>query len=455
MSRYTAFRLACVGGTLLVAMGCGRVIEPGDDEVIESGLCDPSEEWHVVDNQIDERGVQSLLWLGDGPIVATQFSSPGDNLSDLERYDRGGDALFRKGIDSRVRLLAPTKQGFLAVGHRDGKPRSVSIESHEGTADFTWRVTFQTDEDVWPAAVYELDDALLVIGTQETYSGADTDVVVYGLSPRGEPRFDQVYGEDPPTLGESSDERVVGSYAFENHAVLVTQTWLNGSGGPLKAFALNAAGETLWEYTDSFKYARGTHWAVAPTSDGGALITGSPSTGGVSTGSARLLRLSAEGQALWVETLTDPEVEDPEVMAAVQLPGGDFFLTGYGWGPTAHSWRIDSDGQVLGVTRHGAEQLGGAPGFSRVLAMPAGGVLLAAESHDSNGSALSLLRTDSAGEALWQHRVEGAGIGFLSDLIVSPQGQVVLAGRFAVQDSEDERHVFQLSDACQLESATR
>ncbi|MCA9632885.1 MAG: hypothetical protein KC766_34770, partial [Myxococcales bacterium] len=99
---------------------------------------------------------------------------------------------------------------------------------------------------------------------------------------------------------------------------------------------------------------------------------------------------------------------------------------------------------------HDDDQLAGAPSFSRVEVMPSGGVLLASEKRDSAGGALNLLRVDEDGQALWQHRIDGAGIGFISDLIVSPDDHVVLAGRFAKEDSADERHVLQLSDACQL-----
>ncbi|MCB9608850.1 MAG: hypothetical protein H6716_19830 [Polyangiaceae bacterium] len=452
MSRTTALKVACFGGTLLAALGCGRVIEPGEEEGVQVGLCDPSQEWHLVDEQLDERAGQSLLWFGDGPVVATQFTTQ-NNWSSVERFDGRGDELFRKDISQRVNLLSKVGDGFLAVGHGDGSPRRTTLEYHTGGSSFEWRVAFETEEDVWPAGVYQVDDALLLIGTQETYSGADKDLVVYGLSDRGEPRFTRVYGDDPPTLGESSDERVVGSYAFENHVVIVSQAWLNGSGGPVKALAINSAGELLWEYSDTFQYARGTSWTVAPTSDGGALITGSPSTGGVGTGPGRLLRLDGKGQRLWVQTLNDPDIEDPEVTASVQLPDGDFFISALGWGPAVRSYRIDPQGNIRSTIVHTEEQLAGAPGFTRVRLMPGGGVLLSSELRELDGGTLNLLRVDNAGQPLWQHRIDRPGTAFIGDLVVGPDGQVVMAGRFAKQDSVDERHVLQLSDACQLEHA--
>ncbi|MEZ4370523.1 MAG: hypothetical protein R3B07_06845 [Polyangiaceae bacterium] len=450
MSHTTALKMACFGGALCAALGCGRVIEPGEEEGVQAGLCDPNEEWHLVDEQLDERAGQSLLWFGDGPVVATQYTTK-NNWSSVERFDGRGDELFRKDIRQRVNLLSKAGAGFLAVGHGDGSPRSTTLEFHAGEASFQWRVAFQTDEDVWPAGVYEVDDALLLIGTQEVYSGADMDVVVYGLSDRGQPRFTHVYGDDPPTLGESSDERVVGSYAFENHVVIVSQTWLNGSGGPVKVLAIDSAGDLLWEYSDTFQYARGTAWTVAPTSDGGALITGSPSAGGISSGPGRLLRLDAKGQRQWVQTLSDPEIEDPEITASVELPEGDFFVSALGWGPAVRSYRLDPQGNIKQTVVHTSEQLAGAPGFTRARLMPGGGVLLSSELRDLDGGALNLLRVDSNGRALWQHRIDGPGIAFIGDLVVSPQGQVVMAGRFAKEDSVDERHVLQLSDACQLE----
>lgn len=82
-------------------------------------------------------------------------------------------------------------------------------------------------------------------------------------------------------------------------------------------------------------------------------------------------------------------------------------------------------------------------------------MLLASEKHDLSSGALNLLRVDARGHALWQHRIDRAGNAFIGDLVVSPEGQIVLAGRFAREDSVDERHVLQLSDACQLEGDAR
>ncbi|MEZ4232434.1 MAG: hypothetical protein R3B89_24865 [Polyangiaceae bacterium] len=448
MSHTIALRLICGAGALTLALGCGRVIAPEDEE--PRAVCAASEEWHVVDERIDERAGQALLWFDGGPIVATHFRSLSGDSSSLEHFDARGDEIFRAAMNQRVSLITAHDDGFLAVGQGDGSPRRLTLEYHAGVAPFTWRASIATEEDFWPAAAHVVGDALLVIGSQEPHSGADKDVVVYGFTQRGEPRFSEVFGEEPPVIGQSRDERVVGSYVSADLAVIVSQTWIDGAGGPVKAFAVDSGGEKRWEYSDAFQYARGTSWTVTPTSDGGALITGSPSAGGIASGSARLLRLDAAGKLLWERTLKDPVIEEPEVMAAAALPSGGFFLTGLGSGPLAHSWILDEDGAPLLAISHDDDQLAGAPSFSRVEVMPSGGVLLASEKRDSAGGALNLLRVDEDGQALWQHRIAGAGIGFISDLIVSPDDHVVLAGRFAKEDSADERHVLQLSDACQL-----
>ncbi|MCA9645639.1 MAG: hypothetical protein KC492_33340, partial [Myxococcales bacterium] len=117
------------------------------------------------------------------------------------------------------------------------------------------------------------------------------------------------------------------------------------------------------------------------------------------------------------------------------------------------SYRIDPQGNIRSTIVHTEEQLAGAPGFTRVRLMPGGGVLLSSELRELDGGTLNLLRVDNAGQPLWQHRIDRPGTAFIGDLVVGPDGQVVMAGRFAKQDSVDERHVLQLSDACQLEHA--
>ncbi len=225
--------------------------------------------------------------------------------------------------------------------------------------------------------------------------------------------------------------------------------------GDLWVVRLDPSGNLLWDHAfggNESDYGL----SVRATEDGGSVIIGTTGsmtgdvTGYHGNGDLWVIRLSSSGESVWKKVyggnLTD---EGGDI---IQTADGGFLAAGYtmsdGGDATGHRgggdlWliRLGSDGSVLWQKTYGGS---GRESGSSLIATADGGYAITGNTYSTDGDVTAshgssdvwVVKTDSAGNLLWQKTYGGSRLDWGHSLVELPGGDLVVAGVTASADGD-------------------
>jgi hypothetical protein len=255
-------------------------------------------------------------------------------------------------------------------------------------------------------AVRQLPDGgYIVVGYTSSYGAGAEDVYLVRTDPAGEGLWTRAIGGAGADFGW--DVRATGDSGY----IVVGFTNSFGTGGDdVYLIRTDADGDALWTRTYGGPEDERA-WAFHETSDGGYVIAAQTRSYGAGDWDLYLIRIEAGGDTVWTRTLGGPGI-DRAFATQPTRDGGSVFAgitSNDAAGPLdATLIRVDSAGEVVWAHSYGGE---GSDIGHGVAPAPDGGFLLVgySDSFGAGNSDIYLVRTDSAGAALWTRTVGDAG----------------------------------------------
>jgi hypothetical protein len=263
------------------------------------------------------------------------------------------------------------------------------------------------------------DSGFIVSGCTHSYGAGQADVWLLRTDAAGNRLWDRVFGNANWEEGYSVIQTRDGGFAIAGRAGSFVDGWL---------IRTDDAGNKLWDKTfgehdvDLFS-------SVVQTGDGGFLLTGSTlnTSGGYNVW---LVRTDAAGSLLWDKNFGGPD--EDYGYSGVQTSDGGFIVAGctksYGSG-REDMWlvRTDSAGNKLWDKTFGGTNVDWA---NSVVLTEDGGFAVVGITYDdgAGGSGILLVRTDSMGNQLWAKTFAGTLMDIGGAVVRTSDGGFAVAG---------------------------
>ena len=178
---------------------------------------------------------------------------------------------------------------------------------------------------------------------------------------------------------------------------------------------------------------------VAISDDGGFVIAGETGSYGAGSQDAWMIGLDSKGAKLWERTFGGPEGD--VAFSIEKTSDGGFVLAGkthsFGGATAARSnfWLIKTDSQGVEEWQRSLGDMGGAGASNSTsdvayAVQPAddGGYLLVGSTTDDSGTSMKLLKTDAAGDVLWERIIGDSSTSIAYDVAQTGDGGYAVIG---------------------------
>ncbi|ANJ67917.1 hypothetical protein A9404_11480 [Halothiobacillus diazotrophicus] len=268
------------------------------------------------------------------------------------RLDARGEVLWDRTLGGRkddwASAVVQTADGGLAVaggtrskGAGKGDAWVIRLDAH---GQVLWDRTFGgSEEDEATALVRTADGGFAVAGDTQSKGAGKADIWVIRLDAQGHVLWDRTFGGSENDWAGAMVQTADGGFAVAG------ETHSKGAGSSdVWVIRLNAQGRALWDRTLG---GRKEDWAttIVRTADGGFAVAGSTQSKGAGKGDAWVIRLDAQGKLRWDRTFGGRKVD--WASAVVQNVDGGFTVAGYtsskgaGFGD-AWIFRLNKNGEL-------------------------------------------------------------------------------------------------------------
>lgn len=239
------------------------------------------------------------------------------------------------------------------------------------------------------------------------------------------------------TFGGSGDDYGAAVQPTEDGGYIIAGSTNSPGAADVDVLLLktDAVGNLVWEATfggpgNDYGY------GVQPTGDGGYIVVGTGPGGEVNPeADALLLKTDAAGQLSWQKKFGNTQANYLVEGYAVALTEDGFILTGKAEGLALYLARTDTSGNLLWERIFAApvNQQGNA-----VIVTADGGFAIVGQSEDAaSGIAdLYLLKTDAAGNKVWDARFGADGFDAGYDLRQTADGGYILTGTYSARSGD-------------------
>jgi predicted secreted protein len=383
----------------------GAVINVGQNGVAASGLAVPDKpvvvrqtmnsasqelsqtEWNRTYGGAGDDMAHALVQTSDGGYaMAGGTSSYGAGANDvwLVKTDASGNALWNKTYggasdDWAEAMLQTSDGGYAAAGPTSSYGAGGSdfwLVKTNATGDILWNKTYGgTADDVAEALVQTSDGGYAMTGPTQSFGAGSYDVWLVKTDDSGNAQWNKTYGGTGFDWSEALVQTDDGGYAMAG------ATWSGGSGGAdVWLVKTDASGNMQWNRTYGGAGDDMAH-ALVQASDGGYAIASYTASYGAGSIDVWLVKTDASGNAQWSRTHGGTNEDWPQ--ALVQSGDDGYAIAGYtksfGVGK-ADSWFV---------------------------------------------------KTDAAGNALWNRTCGGVGDDWAEALVQTSDGEYMIAGRAA------------------------
>ncbi|MBS1261706.1 MAG: hypothetical protein MAG453_01036 [Calditrichaeota bacterium] len=221
----------------------------------------------------------------------------------------------------------------------------------------------------------------------------------------------------------------------------------SNTAGQMDAFAgkLDSDGEVEWEHTYGDTLCEEFYTAI-PTGDGGYIAAGTSNSYGDLAFDFYVVRLDGQGNVLSSNTYGALRFD----VATSLVPDGEggWYVGGFSAREDVNKadfrlTRIDSNGALLWSQTYGEEE------HDFLLAMVRandGGLVLAGSTHsfDAENRDVLVIKVDAEGAQQWQQVIGGPYPDYVNDMIVTQEGDFVLAGVTHQYDLREESDLYLL-----------
>lgn len=193
---------------------------------------------------------------------------------------------------------------------------------------------------------------------------------------------------------------------------------------------MNTSGDTLWTKTlNGTSSRKDLFYKVINTADGGFAFCGYSTSYGAGSDDSYWVKMDGNGNVLWTKTLGG--IGKDRAQEIIQTADGGYAITGYTTSAPAQYYdafiiRTNSAGDTLWTRRYGSS---GYDDANSIRELPDGGFIIGGQStNGGTGLDLYLVRTNSAGTALWTNRWGTAGTDNIEHIVRNSDGTFILGG---------------------------
>ena len=343
-----------------------------------------------------------------------------DMLSSENVYtseERGDTSAVLNGID-------PWESRFYALEVEDVWGLKTVSTVVEGSSE-SWFITALGDErhDEGRAVAETSDGGFIVAG--HTYANEDNgDVWLVKTDPKGNIDWAETYGGDGDDHAYSVQVTSDGGYVMAGFSEALAEKWSDAW-----VIKTDDKGRVEWNRTyGGFRWDKSHN--VKQTSDGGYIITGYTFSHGRGSADIWLIKADASGYPVWTQTFGGPDWEYG--YAVEETDDGGFIITGFTETEDKKSSRIwlvrtDSHGEEQWTQTFGSRDQN--EGYS-VAPTSDGGFIVAgiSQAFFPNYEDVVLIRTDTAGEVIWERSFGGQSWDRAAAVRQTSDGGFLVAG---------------------------
>ncbi len=261
-------------------------------------------------------------------------------------------------------------------------------------------------------------DGFAIAGRTASKGAGGDDMWLVRIDEAGEALWEQTYG----TSGSESANAI--ALAPDGGFLLAGTSYTAQTSLDWSIVRTTSTGEVMW--TRTFTTSDADHaFAAVAVAEGGFAVAGTRDRVAKGTGRFWLIRLDDDGATMWEQIFGDL---DKEQLAydLVEFPGAGFAIAG-----TAHDdfWlvRTDMAGKKLWDRSYDHDPMAHDRAMALVR-MPDDGLTLAGWSQGASTTDAWVVRTDAAGEPLWNLPLDHEDHDFIEGMAVLPDDGLVLVG---------------------------
>jgi hypothetical protein len=258
----------------------------------------PSFEWPytIVPTSDGDYVVAGVTWsfgAGKWDVWVLKLDGSGNVVWQKTYGGPGGEGAF---------AIAPTSDGgYVVAGFTESfgaGEGDVWVLKLDGSGNVQWQKTFgETDLDEAHAIVPTSDGGYVVVGVTKSFGAGKGDVWVLKLDGSGNVVWQKTYG------GTGWDKANAIAPTSDGGYVVAGKTCSFGTAGSCDVWVLklDGWGNVVWQKTYGGTDDEDAS-AIAPTSDGGYVVTGKTRSFGAGGGDVWVLKLDSSGNVVWQKT---------------------------------------------------------------------------------------------------------------------------------------------------------
>jgi predicted secreted protein len=326
-------------------------------------------------------------------------------------------------------LVQTSDGGYALAGMTESfgaGPSDCWLVKTDASGNMQWNKTYGgTGSDYATAMEQTADGGYALAGITDSFGTGHSDFWLVKTDASGNAQWNKTYG------GTGGDEAYALVQTNDDGYALAGRTGSFGGGGnDFWLVKTDASGTMEWNRTYG-----GTSYDLAydlvQTSDGGYALAGETTSFGAGNNDAWLVRTDASGNMMWNRTYGG--TNEDGATALVETSDGGYALAGrttsYGAG-TADFWLVktDASGNAQWNKTYGGTSSDEA---TALVETSDGGYALAGytNSFSAGNNDFWLVKTDAAGNMMWNRTYEGTNWDYAQALVQTSDGGYALAGR--------------------------
>ncbi len=300
-----------------------------------TGLCPAQTQFALaVGGRASDYG-NSVAPTSDGGYVVTGETmsfGTGDYDLFLGKFNSSGDLTWAKTVGGTDRdegnSVAPTSDGgYIVTGTTrsfGSGPSDLFLGKFSSSGGLTWAKTVGGVDLDWGKSVAQtFDGGYIVTGETESFGGGWYDLFLVKFNSSGDLTWAKTVGGALWDYGYSVAQTSDGGYIVTGETMSFCASFSD-----LFLAKFNSSGDLTWAKTVGGASLDGGH-SVAQTPDGGYIVTGWTGSFGVGSYDLLLAKFNSSGGLAWAKTVGG--ADDDRGYSVAPTPDGGYIVTGFTW----------------------------------------------------------------------------------------------------------------------------